>query len=176
MTPIGEREEAAEAPSTRVGGRNESEHRSAASAGEPVLPQAFEENALFLVAVAAIIRRGDRILAMRRSEHKDAGAGLWETLSGRVRHGEDPYDAVRREIEEECGLEVEVDPRPIDCYRALRRDVPMVLVVYGASWVSGEVRLSDEHDDFRWSTPEEFGVLSTLTRLVESVRRFAGIR
>lgn len=144
-------------------------------ADAPAIAPVLEENVLVLVAVVAIIRRAGRILAMRRSRHKDAGAGLWETLSGRVRQGEDPFDAVQREIAEECGLDVEVDPRPVDCYQALRRDVPMVLVVYGARWLAGEVRLSEEHDEYRWATSEEFAALSTLGRLVESVRRFESL-
>ena len=45
-----------------------------------------EPSPLFIVAVAAIVVRSGTVLAMRRAPHKDAGPGLWETLSGRVSH------------------------------------------------------------------------------------------
>lgn len=128
-------------------------------------------NALQLVAVVAVIFRGGRVLAMRRAKAKDAGAGLWETLSGRVTPDEHPLDAVRREIGEECGLQVTVEARPIDVYVARRGEVPMTVIVYRAEWRSGEVVRSHEHDDHRWVTPEEFRALTTLTRLADAVER-----
>jgi 8-oxo-dGTP pyrophosphatase MutT (NUDIX family) len=129
----------------------------------------------FVVAVAAVVWKGDRVLAMRRSRSKDAGAGLWETLSGRVGKDEQPLDAVVREIEEESGLEVEVHPRPVDAYVARRNDVPMLVLVYRADWRAGEVRLSDEHDAFAWWTPAELRRNSTLARLADAVDRSAAI-
>lgn len=123
----------------------------------------------FVVAVAAVVFKGERVLAMRRASTKDAGAGLWETLSGRVEVGEEPLDAVVREIEEECGLEVRVDPRPVDVYAARRGAAPMIVIVYRADWLAGEVRRSDEHDDHAWWTPAELRERSTLTRLVDAV-------
>ncbi len=124
---------------------------------------------LQLVAVAAVVVRDGRVLAMRRASTKDAGAGLWETLSGRVSPGEAPLAAVRREIIEESGLAVTVETRPIDVYVAERGGVPMTVIVYRALWVGGEVRVSEEHDEFRWLTPADFEELSTLTRLSDAV-------
>src|SRR5690606_21276821 len=102
-----------------------------------------------------VIFKGDRVLAMRRAATKDAAPGLWETLSGRVEPDEQPLDALAREIEEECGLEVRVDPRPVDAYVARRRDEPMLVLVYRAEWIAGEVRRSEEHDAHAWWTPAE---------------------
>jgi 8-oxo-dGTP diphosphatase len=127
----------------------------------------------FVVAVAAVIFRGDRILAMRRSADKDAGAGLWETLSGRIEPDEQPLDALAREIEEESGLSVQIDPRPVDAYTSRRSGEPMVIVVYRAEWRAGEVRRSAEHDDDAWCTPVEFRAKTTLVRLADAVDRAA---
>ena len=41
-----------------------------------------------IVAVAAVITRGPEILSLRRAATNEAGAGLWETLSGRIEQGE----------------------------------------------------------------------------------------
>jgi 8-oxo-dGTP diphosphatase len=129
----------------------------------------------FVVAVAAVVFDGERVLAMRRAATKDAGAGLWETLSGRVEPGEQPLDALTREIDEECGLAVRVDPRPVDAYVARRNEEPMLVVVYRADRVSGEVRRSEEHDAHAWWTPAELRARSTLTRLVDAVDRAAAL-
>lgn len=124
-----------------------------------------------IVAVAALITRGDRILAMRRAQANEAGPGLWETLSGRVEQGEEPLAAVQREIDEECGLEVEIDPRPVEAYAATRKGEPMIVVLYRARYVAGEARLSHEHDDFAWLSADEFAARSTLLPLVSAVKK-----
>lgn len=129
----------------------------------------MEETQLYVVAVAAIILREGKVLAMRRAATKNAGAGLWETLSGRVALGEEPLETVKREILEESSLNVEVEAQPFTVYQAKRKNVPMVVIVYRAKYLSGKVVLSEEHDAYAWLTPEEFAERSTLTKLVETV-------
>lgn len=129
----------------------------------------------FVVAVAAVIFKGERVLAMRRAATKDAGAGLWETLSGRIEPNEQPLAALEREIAEECGLDVRIDERPVDAYVARRNEAPMVVIVYRAEWIAGEVRRSEEHDAHAWWTPGELRANSTLTRLVDAVERAAAL-
>ena len=127
-----------------------------------------------VVAVAGLVIRTNsagvsRVLAMRRAATNLAGAGLWETLSGRVEHGEEPFDAVVREIDEECGIVVDVEPRPFASYAATRRGLPMIVILYRAHYLTGEVRLSPEHDDFAWLTADEFRDRSTLRPLIAVV-------
>lgn len=126
---------------------------------------------LLVVAVAALIFHGDRLLCMRRSAWRDAGPGLWETLSGRVRPGEDPLAAMGREIVEESGLEVDLDPRPVTAYPAKRNEEPMMVIVYRGATLSDEVTLSDEHDAFAWFTADEFADRSPLAPLVAAARQ-----
>lgn len=125
----------------------------------------------FVLAVVAVIVDGDRVLAMRRAPRVDAGAGLWETVSGRVEIDEAPLDAIAREIEEETGLEVAIDPRPIDAYTARRGEAPMGVIVYRAAKLAGEVRRSHAHDAHAWWTAAEFRSQSTLTRLADAIDR-----
>ena len=128
------------------------------------------EKGQHVVAVAALILRGGRVLAMRRAPDNLAGPGLWETVSGRVEHGEEPLIAVAREIAEESGLEVRIEERPFRSYAAQRRGQPMIVILYRARHVSGEVRLSHEHDRCTWFTADEFAQHSSLTPLVAAVR------
>ncbi|HKN47449.1 MAG TPA: NUDIX domain-containing protein [Candidatus Polarisedimenticolia bacterium] len=127
----------------------------------------------FIVAVAVLVFRGDRLLAMRRSPLKDAAPGAWEALSGRVRTGEEPLHAARRETLEECGLRVAIEPRPVAAYRAMRNDDPMLVVAYRARSDSGDVALSAEHDAWAWMTLEEFAEACPFAPLVEAARAAA---
>lgn len=60
-----------------------------------------------LRVVAAVVRRGDEILITRRPD-RDGCAGQWEFPGGKVEPGESEPDALRREIAEELGCELEV--------------------------------------------------------------------
>ena len=59
------------------------------------------------VGAYAVIIRHDRILLTRLAPHITRGE-LWTLPGGGLDHGEDPRDAVLREIREETGLEAEV--------------------------------------------------------------------
>jgi ADP-ribose pyrophosphatase YjhB (NUDIX family) len=55
---------------------------------------------------SAVVRDDDgRILLARRAA--DPGAGLWDLLGGFMDEGEEPLGALRRELREETGLDVE---------------------------------------------------------------------
>jgi len=123
------------------------------------------------VAVTVWVFRGDRVLSMQRSASQPAGPGLWEGLSGRVVAGEDPIVAARREVAEETGLVVCVSERPITAYSALRRDDPMTVIVFRADHEQGEVKLSEEHDAYRWCTVDELSELGVPAQLVDAARK-----
>lgn len=131
-------------------------------------------NHLFVGAVCALVRRDDRVLGMKRSSTKDAAPDIWEAVSGRLEPGEDPLEGVIREIREETGLVVRVDPRPWAAFTTERAGVPMIIVYYVATWIAGEVRLSEEHSETRWLTAAEFARLTPIPRLAQAVREVLG--
>ncbi len=108
----------------------------------------------FVVAVAVAVCHRERVLAVRRAPHRDAGAGLWEVPAGRLHLDEEPFDAAVRELAEETGLRLSLDPRPIDLLPARRGEAPMVIVLYRARLPSNapppRVRLGPEHDASAW--------------------------
>jgi len=57
--------------------------------------------------VAALIIKDDRILACQRTRHQ-AMPLKWEFPGGKIEDGEQPRDAMRRELEEELGIAAEV--------------------------------------------------------------------
>jgi 8-oxo-dGTP diphosphatase len=54
--------------------------------------------------VAALILKDDRILACQRTRHQPMPL-KWEFPGGKIEEGEQPRDALRRELEEELGIE-----------------------------------------------------------------------
>lgn len=122
------------------------------------------------VAVTVLVFRDAKMLAMRRASTVEAGAGLWEGVSGRVKVGEDPIAAARREVYEETGLRVQVHPRPVTAYAALRRGEPMTVLVFAAEHEGGEVVLSAEHDGHRWCDASDLSELGVPVQLADAAR------
>ncbi|MET8976176.1 NUDIX hydrolase [Streptomyces sp. NPDC004539] len=98
-------------------------------------------------AAYAVVVENDRIL-LARFRNPD-GTGVWVMPGGGVEHGEDPYDAVIRELREETGYEVEVTAllgvhsRRISVPRDGLRgpaDHHGMAVVYEAKVVGGDLR------------------------------------
>jgi len=105
----------------------------------------------FLVAAAGIVVRDGTVLCLRRSRKADHAPGEWDLVSGRLEAGETVIAALAREIVEETGLEAEI-LGPLDTWHAYRgkERKEMIGVVHLCRWRAGEVRLSDEHEEFRW--------------------------
>src|SRR5690349_11069442 len=109
----------------------------------------------FMVGVGAIIEHtgSGRILLLKRAERADYEAGIWEDITGRMKQGEEPEDALRREEGEGRGLEP-VIVKPVTISHLYGGDPTvdneLVGIIFWCKSHSDAVVLSREHSDYRW--------------------------
>jgi 8-oxo-dGTP diphosphatase len=103
------------------------------------------------VAVGTIIRGADGRLALVRRAI-EPGYGLWVFPGGYVDRGEEVTAAALREAREEAGLEIALE-RLVNIYSYARRS--LIVIVYAARLVGGELCTDDECLEARWFTPAE---------------------
>ena len=126
-----------------------------------------------VVAVAAVVLDGDRILLIKRAG--EPGRGKWSIPGGVVKLGERLREAVVREVHEETGLVVEVLDL-LDVVEVIKRDEEgrvkyhYVIVDYLARPLSGQVRAASDALEARWVRLEDvpkLDITNTLRRLLE---------
>ncbi|MDX3851611.1 (deoxy)nucleoside triphosphate pyrophosphohydrolase [Streptomyces sp. AK02-01A] len=126
-----------------------------------------------VVVAGAVYDRG-RLLAARRSAPPEL-AGRWELPGGKVEPGEEPEQALVRELREELGVEA----RPME---RIPGEWPLkpgyVLQVWTARLLSGEPRPLEDHDELRWLGPDETHTVNWLDQdrpaVAEAARRLRG--
>ncbi|WP_276357042.1 8-oxo-dGTP diphosphatase MutT [Cohnella caldifontis] len=104
------------------------------------------------VAAAIIENKQGQILIARRGPGKSQ-AGMWEFPGGKLEPGESPEVCLRRELQEEMGIEID----PYERFGVNEHDygtVQIRLIAYRAKYTKGEIILTD-HDEFRWVRPDE---------------------
>jgi 8-oxo-dGTP diphosphatase len=102
------------------------------------------------LTVKAVIRREDgRVLLLRRSAANKRFVGLWEWPGGKLDPGESFAEALLREVDEECGLTIELIA-PVGVSWFEMPAVRAVLICMDAGLAAGEIRLSHEHDAHVW--------------------------
>ena len=124
------------------------------------------------ISVRAMIKNEEKILLVRRASGNPKYIGQFELPGGKVEFGEEPDQAVRREVNEETGLETGVVQlyKVISWMDKVERDTQHIIVVYLIGLPDPKVRimLSSEHDRFIWSKLSEvqLGKLNALTEAV----------
>ncbi len=139
-------------------------------------PQAPKPTSLVPAVSAVVADPGGRLLLQRRTDNQ-----LWSVPGGAVELGESVLGALRREVLEETGLEVEVD-RLIGVYSS-----PDYLVAYDDGEVrqqfslafachitGGSIQTSSETMDVQWFPPDDLANLNLsagAARRIDDYRR-----
>ena len=108
--------------------------------------------------VAAILHRDGAYFATQRGYGEFEG--MWEFPGGKIEPGESREVALKREIQEELGVDIAIE----NLLYTTEYDYPsfhLTMHCYLCSIASGEIELR-EHKSARWSRPEELGSVEWL--------------
>jgi 8-oxo-dGTP pyrophosphatase MutT (NUDIX family) len=123
------------------------------------------------VVVAAALCRGDRVLLVHRSPHREWYPACWDLPGGHVEPGEQPRRALERELREELSIETVVQGPVLAQVRGsdFRMDVWAISSWHGAP----ANQAPEEHDALDWFNEHELGSLQLSDPRLQMVVRAA---
>ena len=105
-----------------------------------------------ITVTAAVLEKDGWILIARR-KRGDRLADKWEFPGGKIEEGETPEACLRRELQEELGIDVSVGGFVgRSCHRYSHGEIE--LLAYRAIHLSGDFQLHD-HEEIRWVLPAD---------------------
>ena len=115
-----------------------------------------------IVAASALIRNATGDIALVKTERRG-----WELPGGQIELGESLPDGLQREVFEECGIQVELG-RLLHVRSNLSSAI--VIFLFQATHISGELRPSEETPEVRWADPSTALSLITHPALSRNLR------
>ncbi|MCE5199149.1 MAG: NUDIX domain-containing protein [Armatimonadota bacterium] len=109
-----------------------------------------------------------RWLVLKRSLSSKNNPGCWDLPGGKMDPGEDFEQAILREVSEETGLVAWVEG-PAGTAHSESPSHRIIYLILKGRVEPGEVRLSDEHDEYAWVHPRDLIQMD----LVEQFRQLA---
>lgn len=106
------------------------------------------------LTMRGLLKEQNKVLILKRHPNSKTNASCWELGGGKVDPREDFDKALIREFIEETNLKVKIG----DLVGAVQEDFPhkrTVALVMNVEILSGEVKISDEHIDWKWATMDE---------------------
>ena len=97
---------------------------------------------------AAIFKRGDKVLLMRRAADQPL-AGTWEYPGGKFEYGEDGPTCLKRELAEELGIDAQIGDLITIAKHTTDSGKVIELHTYEIKSYTGEIQLH-VHDDMHW--------------------------
>ncbi|HOJ98809.1 MAG TPA: (deoxy)nucleoside triphosphate pyrophosphohydrolase [Termitinemataceae bacterium] len=103
------------------------------------------------VVAAIVYNDAAQILCTLRS-HAMHNGGLWEFPGGKIEKGENPCEALQRELREELGIEVTLEKTPYGESQVPHGEAVIHLTAYKAYHRGGTFHLT-EHAAYLWLDP-----------------------
>jgi 8-oxo-dGTP pyrophosphatase MutT (NUDIX family) len=129
-------------------------------------------NTTYVAQKAIVIGPAEKLLALRRSSTAPTNALKWDLPGGDLEYGENPIEAIAREIREETGLDTS-DLKVFDVSARIDgQKEHWTSIAYYASTDKDEITLSFEHDQYQWVTKEEFLHLDLPPKIRKFIENF----
>ena len=119
----------------------------------------MRKNIIQKIVVAAVVLYKDKILLLQRSAKEKIYPGLWELPSVKRENLESSIEAVKREVREETGLNIEI-VRPLNIFEYLMEKDDLIKDTTQINFLAKvkgkyKVKISKEHDNFAWVEKKE---------------------
>ena len=114
-----------------------------------IASQPEREKSRARAVVAALILRGKEVLICQRKAGTAMGL-QWEFPGGKIEPGETPEQALRRELEEELGIEASVGPYIAEVLHNYRNGGSIHLRFFAVHRFEGELQ-NRVFEDMRWA-------------------------
>jgi 8-oxo-dGTP diphosphatase len=121
--------------------------------------------------VAALIMQDGKFLVCQRTRHQVMPL-KWEFPGGKIEPGEQPRDALRRELEEELGIDARIGEEVARIHHAYRGGGAVNLRFYAVPHYRGEIE-NRIFRDVQWVEREELPAYDFLEADLELVRDLA---
>lgn len=121
--------------------------------------------------VAGLLEREGYFLAGQRKRN-DTHPYKWEFPGGKIEVGESPREALRRELQEELGIDAEIGPEVIRYEYSYRGKPPIELIFIRVGPYTGEPQ-SHAFEQIRWVTAAQMPQMDFLDGDRDFVRRLA---
>lgn len=121
--------------------------------------------------VGGILERDGKILLVRESQKKGPDNGKWNHPAGWIEVGEDPVEAVKREVVEESGFSF-TPKYVLGIYSLVRKDLekeigvmhhPIKIIYIGDISETQNQNLEDDVTEAKWFSPEEIYAMDRKT-------------
>lgn len=123
------------------------------------------------VVLGAILEKNGKFLLVKEAGKKRHDAGKWNQPAGWLEHGEEPLEAVKREVKEETGFDFQ--PKAVlGLYSLLRNDLrgilnpvphPVKIIFTGEINDNNQTDLADDISEIKWFSPEEIQTMDKHT-------------
>ena len=118
---------------------------------------------LHVIAVTAIVRKGNKYLLARRSEDDDQAPGEWSIPGGKVEKavGERRIEeTLKKEVIEEVGIKIKDNVELVYNDSFIRSSGDhVVMLTFVCDWKSGTAKPLEDQEEVRWLTlPEIFAM------------------
>lgn len=113
-------------------------------------------------------KEGKYLFICRSTEKYPEVGPKWDIPSGRINAGETLMENLKREVLEETGLTLAGQQVLVGAQDILKGERHIVRLTYMGE-ADGEVTLSDEHSEYKWLKPEDFGTLEPMDVYVKEL-------
>ncbi len=141
------------------------------------MPDSREYPSRPIPGIGVIVFDGDAVLLVQRG--KPPRIGAWALPGGAIELGETIQDAARREIREECGIEINLRG-VVDAVDIFWRDGEQrlqyhyIIVELAADYAGGNLHAASDVMDARWLQPtelREYDLTKDTLRVIAKARR-----